>query len=618
MSRFLTLFFASSCIILAQGLNDAALSGGYNFVALRVDVDAAGIASNGRNIGGVMMFDGAGGFSFQGQLGSGFGAASATSGNGSYSLGSNGFLTVTNPIDSGLTLDARYGENGDVLLGSSVGDLQGRDIWVAVRQSTSASAATLTGSYAASFLRFPGGGDEGVVTALAFLEANGAGGFTSFTLDGHSAAQDDVPMTESITAASYTLGPDGSGTMQLGAQSTLLNGALNVFVDPSGSIVLGYSPEAGARDVLLGVRSPEGAASNASFNGTYWMVELLADSQARSYTGAVGALRANDDPVAQLAQRISVSGADVPFEFSVVQAYGVSSDGTGFLRGFPEPDVVNLALAGTAADAGAFVAAEVSQVDPFYDFHGISFGVRVPSFSGEGVFVEPLGVLNAASFAPPTAPIAPGALVSIFGSNLSAETAGAQGVPLPTQLAGVSVTVNGTPAPLFFVSENQINLQTPFGAAGTEASIVVTNNGAASNTVGVPVSASSPGIFSLTQAGFGPGIITDANFDLISEQNPATAGQVVIIFLTGLGATNPSFGDGAAGPSDALARTPIPIVQFGGEAGDVSFAGAAPNFVGLYQINVSIPETTFLGAGVPVTIITGNAINDTVDIAIGF
>ena len=179
--------------------------------------------------------------------------------------------------------------------------------------------------------------------------------------------------------------------------------------------------------------------------------------------------------------------------------------------------------------------------------------------------------------------------------------------------------VDGRPAPLFFVSPTQINLQTPFGASGPQASVVVTNNGETSNAVSLLVSASSPGIFSLNQAGYGAGIITDANFQLISEQNPATAGQTVIVFLTGLGATDPSFPDGAPGPATPpFAVTPTPIVQFGGESGDVLFSGAAPGFVGLYQINVTIPETTFLGAAVPVTIITGNAINDTVDIAISF
>jgi hypothetical protein len=72
--------------------------------------------------------------------------------------------------------------------------------------------------------------------------------------------------------------------------------------------------------------------------------------------------------------------------------------------------------------------------------------------------IDPAGVVNAASFAQP---ISPGSLVSIFGSNLAATTMTAQGVPLPTELAGTSVTLNGTRAQLLFVSQRQINLEAP-------------------------------------------------------------------------------------------------------------------------------------------------------------
>jgi uncharacterized protein (TIGR03437 family) len=95
---------------------------------------------------------------------------------------------------------------------------------------------------------------------------------------------------------------------------------------------------------------------------------------------------------------------------------------------------------------------------------------------------------------------------------------------------------------------------------------------------------------------------------------------VVIIFLTGMGAVNPPFPDGAPGPLDPLSYTTDPnqSVQFGGEAGDILFSGAAPTFVGLYQMNVQIPTTVFAGPAVPVALGTSNAFVDFVDIAIGF
>src|ERR1022692_976900 len=72
--------------------------------------------------------------------------------------------------------------------------------------------------------------------------------------------------------------------------------------------------------------------------------------------------------------------------------------------------------------------------------------------------VDPAGVVNGASYAQP---IAPGSLVSIFGTNLAATTMTAQETPLPTEFAGTSVTLNGIKAPLLFVSPSQINLQAP-------------------------------------------------------------------------------------------------------------------------------------------------------------
>jgi uncharacterized protein (TIGR03437 family) len=210
-------------------------------------------------------------------------------------------------------------------------------------------------------------------------------------------------------------------------------------------------------------------------------------------------------------------------------------------------------------------------------------------------------------------------MLSLFGVSLANQAGQPQNVPLPPQFNGVSVTFNGTPAPLFFVSPGQINLQTPFGVQGPTARIVVTNNGQASNTVEVPVAPTSPGVFSMNQTGYGPGAITHANFSLVNAQNPARRGEVVLIFLTGLGAVNPPIADGAAGPgAEPLARTTDGNIGafFDNVAGEVQFSGAAPNFVGLYQMNVRIPTTISTGT-VAVAIQTSNAFSDFVDIEVG-
>jgi len=250
----------------------------------------------------------------------------------------------------------------------------------------------------------------------------------------------------------------------------------------------------------------------------------------------------------------------------------------------------------------------------------------MPDLTGEGVFLNPLGVVNGASFAPPTFPIAAGTIVTLFGTGMAPDgtSTSAAVTPLPTNLDGIVVTINGVPAPLFFVSPAQINAQVPFSTAGSSAVIVVANNGVASNTVNVPLAPTSPGVFSFDLNGLGRGIIVDSlTFEPISVDNPASGGQFVSIFLTGLGELNPPVADGFPAPGvEPLARATDSNIQvifgFIPEAGNVIYAGAAPNFVGLYQINVVVPSLTIVGAEVPIAILTSNGLSDFVTIAIEF
>ena len=180
------------------------------------------------------------------------------------------------------------------------------------------------------------------------------------------------------------------------------------------------------------------------------------------------------------------------------------------------------------------------------------------------------------------------------------------------------MTVNGVPAPLFFVSPGQINMQVPFATSGASANIIVNRGGSNSNTVSTPVGPSSPGVFTQNVSGIGPGIITHLDFTLVTPQSPAAPGETVILFLTGLGALNPPVADGAPGPTSPPSETTDPdiFVSFGGESGNILFSGAAPFFVGLYQMNVTIPNVVTLGPAIPVAIITGSALADFIDIAI--
>jgi uncharacterized protein (TIGR03437 family) len=206
------------------------------------------------------------------------------------------------------------------------------------------------------------------------------------------------------------------------------------------------------------------------------------------------------------------------------------------------------------------------------------------------------GIVNGASFVPGQA-IAPGSLFSIFGTNLAKSPAGADTIPLSTNLGGVTVKfVDGSTsvdAPLLFLQSNQINAVVPWGLASGNATVVVTNNGTSSSAATVKVGEFSPAVFaigtmaavqnvdgSLAQpAGSIPGRTT----------RPAAIGDVVIIYATGIGPvdTTPAQGDIPSKTTNSLHK---PFVAIGGISAEIQFSGLSPQFVGVYQLNVVVPN----------------------------
>jgi uncharacterized protein (TIGR03437 family) len=201
------------------------------------------------------------------------------------------------------------------------------------------------------------------------------------------------------------------------------------------------------------------------------------------------------------------------------------------------------------------------------------------------------GAVNGASFVQNFA-IAPGSIVTIFGSNLSSNTVGAAGAPYPTLLADTSVTFNGIPAPLFFVSPGQINAQAPFSLGVGTASIQVQRGSVKSSLGTVNVAAVSPGIFIMNQ-NTSQGAVLHANYLLVSSTNPARAGETLLIYCTGLGALQVNVPTGDA--SSAANTVAQPTVRFGSQNAVISYSGLAPGFAGLYQVNAVVPSG--LGAG---------------------
>jgi uncharacterized protein (TIGR03437 family) len=206
-------------------------------------------------------------------------------------------------------------------------------------------------------------------------------------------------------------------------------------------------------------------------------------------------------------------------------------------------------------------------------------------------------VVNAASF---EGAAAPGGYISIFGEGLAASTAVADRVPLPRELAGVSVEVNGVAAPLHVVSPGQINVQVPYETAPGPASAVLIANGARRPAIPFTVAAVAAGIFAY--AGTTRAIAANQDGVLNSPETPESRGRALVFYVTGLGAVNPPVPTGEAAPLDRLAHAAPVTATVGGLTAKVDFAGLTPGSVGLGQVNLIIPENAPTGDAVPVII----------------
>jgi uncharacterized protein (TIGR03437 family) len=201
-------------------------------------------------------------------------------------------------------------------------------------------------------------------------------------------------------------------------------------------------------------------------------------------------------------------------------------------------------------------------------------------------------VSNGASFQPA---FAPGMILSVFGSQLASSTNIASNLPLPVTMGGASATVNGIPAPLYYVSPTQLNIQIPYGTGSGPAVLGTNNSGQVASFV-FQVTASAPGIF------------TDPNQP--SALVPAASGKpgnTLLAFITGEGQISPPLLTGATPFSGTPAELlPAPLqplsVTVGGVTAQIAFAGIPPGLAGVTQINFVIPAGA--PAGVQKVVVT--------------
>ncbi len=228
------------------------------------------------------------------------------------------------------------------------------------------------------------------------------------------------------------------------------------------------------------------------------------------------------------------------------------------------------------------------------------------------------GSVNGANFEP-SRPLSPGLIASVFGSQMSDNVAQASSIPLPREMEGTKVLIDGIEAPLFFVSSSQANFQVPYEVGPGERTLTVIRDGQVGNEVSVQIQPLSAGIFRLGIGEYGAirnatknNYPFPASFQQLYGINasPALPGDVLEIYATGLGPLSRSVASGAAAPDGTpgndLARALTDIkVLFSNPNPNVfgrtpQFIGLSPNFVGLFQVNVAVPLSSAPNARTPI------------------
>jgi uncharacterized protein (TIGR03437 family) len=206
-------------------------------------------------------------------------------------------------------------------------------------------------------------------------------------------------------------------------------------------------------------------------------------------------------------------------------------------------------------------------------------------------------------------PVAPGEILSFFGSQVGPAAAQSNGGfdsngLLPAALGGVTVTFDQTPAPLFYVSSGQLNLQVPYEISGkTSTLMTVSYSGSTIASSTLTVAKSAPGIF----------VVTNADGSVNGPNAPASVGSVLVIYGTGSGLTSGLVRTGAAAPDNSTAAATVTI---NGKPVAPIFAGLTSGSVGLNQVNVAIPDGTPSGNTVPLQFSMNGASSQTVNIAV--
>jgi uncharacterized protein (TIGR03437 family) len=307
----------------------------------------------------------------------------------------------------------------------------------------------------------------------------------------------------------------------------------------------------------------------------------------------------DQNPVFQ--QSPDASGNRWVFTLTLTEEAGIGATLTGFTidgasYNFGSSSIPALgSISATIGLASVAVPTTVTFVFSGVDATGQSWTVQFPvPFSGPQTQLSVGGAANAASY---QQAYAPGMLVAVFGAALGDFAQSAGTIPLPQYLAGFEAYVNGVPAPLWYVSPTQVNIQIPYETPTTGTVDLNVGNPWANFDYYIRMSPAAPGIFTFADGTLNP-------------FSTGARGQTVTLYITGDGKVSPSVADGDTPAPHAATPKPVQAVSLtvGGVqvATPLPYLGIPSGFVGVTQINFTIPTNAPLGKQ-PVVVTVGAA-----------
>jgi uncharacterized protein (TIGR03437 family) len=542
--------------------------------------DSYGDLSQATAIYGTIAFDGNGNYSMTATgYDSSQGPLSGTL-SGTYSIAASGYGFISNPLfgSNQVYIYGLVSQQG-IFVGSST-ESGYNDLFIAAPISSSTNLATLKGAYTIAGIDLSSGSPSYTSSMMFQVNPDGAGNLGNITVTGYLGGGGSSQYNQSLSRVPYSFS-NGAYNFSIpnSTSANFLSGQKFMYISPDGNFIFGGSPT--SWDFFVGVRT---GTSTPTFGGLYYQtgIDEPVDSGGTGYLDTYyGSLNGSNGSLIGH-QRVSDALSGTSYDYTYGDTYSLQSGGA-----YSDSYARYVIGANGTVRIG-------SGIGPYL---GLNVALAAPTLSGSGVFLNPEGVVNAGSWAPFTAAIAPGEFIALNGTGLAPSGLPvANSIPFPTSIGPVQVLINGVAAPLYYATPNVIVAIVPYGTTNSIATVQVVNNNVASNTVTTFVGLTAPGVFTQNQNGLGYGSIQHSDYSLVTAAHPAVPGETLLVYLTGLGAVSTAVSDGAAAPSDSLDSTVSTITAtIGGASATVSYAGLTPGAVALYQVNVVVPSTATAG-----------------------